>query len=158
MKNNFKTIIGRDLSILFVDGDQTDIAAKVDTGAYRSALHADHIKEIDGVLHFRALGGHPVFGKSAFTAQTNSFKKVNVENSFGHSQERYEVPLKVKVAGKTFIAKFSLADRSKKRYPILLGRTMLNTRFIIDTSLSNLDRELLKKQGILMPNDEEGEN
>lgn len=158
MKNNFRAIIGRDLDIIFMDGAPEEVAAKVDTGAYRSALHADHIKVKDGILTFRALGNHPVFESAAFDMTTTKFNIVNVENSFGHAQDRYEVMLKVKVGGKIFKAPFTLADRGKKRYPVLLGRTLLNRRFVIDTSISQLDRKLLESHGITMPLDEEGEN
>jgi hypothetical protein len=81
---------------------------------------------------------------------------VTVANSFGHEEDRYEVQLKVKLGPKIFKAKFTLADRSKKIYPILLGRTMLNRRFLVDTNESAVDRVQLKREyGISFPNDEE---
>jgi hypothetical protein len=35
---------------------------------------------------------------------------------------------------------FSLTERRGMRYPILLGRKLLNKRFLIDTSLVNLSQ------------------
>jgi hypothetical protein len=79
-----------------------------------------------------------------------------VLQSVGTREERYEVKLRVKIGPKIFKAKFTLADRSKKIYPILLGRTMLNGRFLIDTDQSAIDRVQLKKEyGIDFPTDEE---
>lgn len=135
-----------------------DIPAKVDTGAYRSAVHADNIKlsEDGTTLHFRLLGGHPVCGALATEMNTNDFKVVSIANSFGHTEERYEVKLKVKLGPKIFYATFSLADRGKKVYPILLGRKMLNNRFLVDTAEAQINRiELKQKYGILFPEDEE---
>ncbi|MBX6334782.1 ATP-dependent zinc protease, partial [Candidatus Saccharibacteria bacterium] len=79
-----------------------------------------------------------------------------VENSFGHREDRYEVKMRVKLGPKVFTARFSLADRSKKIYPILLGRKLLNNRFLIDPAASSLNRvELKQKYGIDFPKDEE---
>lgn len=151
-----KVVIGRGERLSFVGTRAHTIPAKVDTGAYRSAVHATEIVEIDGKLQFTILGEHPVCGSMAETMSTDEYRKVNVSNSFGHEESRFEVKLKVKLGPKIFIAKFTLADRSKKVYPILLGRTMLNGRFLIDTDESAVDRvELKKEYGIEFPADEE---
>ncbi|HEX8762793.1 MAG TPA: RimK/LysX family protein [Candidatus Saccharimonadales bacterium] len=154
-----KVIIGRSELLHFLDESIADIPAKVDTGAYRSAVHASDIQLLDDgkTLSFCLLGGHPVCGNMAVTLTTQKFTKVFVENSFGHREERYEVKLRVKLGPKIFTAAFSLADRGKKIYPILLGRKMLNNRFLVDTAYSQIDRAALKEQyGILFPLDEEG--
>ncbi len=151
-----KIIIGRSEKLNFTDLHIHGVPAKVDTGAYRSAIHASDIVEDDGEVSFTVLGGHPVCGTMAQRLSTREFRKVTVANSFGHEEDRYEVQLKVKLGPKIFKAKFTLADRSKKIYPILLGRTMLNRRFLIDTNESAVDRIQLKKEyGIEFPNDEE---
>jgi hypothetical protein len=139
-----------------VDLEIHGVPAKVDTGAYRSAIHASDITERDGVVSFTLLGEHPVCGAMAKRLSTDEFRRVTVANSFGHEEDRYEVQLKVKLGPKIFKAKFTLADRSKKIYPILLGRTMLNRRFLVDTNESAVDRVQLKREyGISFPNDEE---
>lgn len=156
-KHDFhKVIIGRSEVLSFVDFEAKNIPAKTDTGAYRSAVHASDITEQDGTLTFTLLGGHPVCGALAQTISVTEYKKVWVANSFGHREERYEVKLKVKLSSKVFSERFTLADRSKKIYPILLGRKLLNHRFLVDSSETSLDRITLKKQyGIEFPNDEE---
>lgn len=156
-----KVIVGRSESLHFMDYNMADIPAKVDTGAYRSAVHADniHLSEDGKTLSFRLLGGHPVCGALATDMSANSFKVVQISNSFGHTEERYEVKLRVKLGPKIFTATFSLADRSKKIYPILLGRKMLNNRFLVDTAHAQINRVELKKQyGISFPDDEEVED
>lgn len=153
-----KVVIGRAELLHFMDYAMADIPAKVDTGAYRSAVHADNIRLSDDgkALHFRLLGNHPVCGVLAQEMTTTLFKTVTIENSFGHREQRYEVNLKVKLGPKIFSSAFSLADRSKKIYPILLGRKLLNSRFLVDTAFSQIDRIALRqKYDISFPSDEE---
>lgn len=157
-KHDFhKVIIGRSEVLTFVGTDAINVPAKTDTGAFRSAVHASDINvDADGVLSFNLLGGHPVCGAMAHRVAAEEYKKVWVANSFGEREERFEVKLKVKLGPKVFHARFTLADRSKKIYPILLGRKLLNHRFLVDSSETSLDRITLKRQyGIEFPNDEE---
>lgn len=153
-----KVIIGRSEELSFVDLDAQNVPAKTDTGAYRSAVHAKNIK-LDpetGELSFELLGGHPVCKSWSRKVTTKQFSTATIENSFGQRQERYEVKLKVKLGPKVFMARFTLADRGKKIYPILLGRTLLNNRFLVDSAKSSLNRvELKQKYGIVFPDDEE---
>jgi len=157
-KHDFhKVIIGRSELLDFVGTNALNVPAKTDTGAFRSAVHADNITiDDDGVLRFDLLGGHPVCGAMVHRIAAEEFTKVWVANSSGHREERYEVKLKVKLGPKVFHARFTLADRSKKIYPILLGRKLLNHRFVVDSSETSLDRVTLKQQyGIDFPGDEE---
>lgn len=157
-KHDFhKVIIGRSELLTFVGTEAVKIPAKTDTGAYRSAVHADNIiLSDDGVLSFDLLGGHPVCGTMAHRVTAEEFTTVWVANSFGHREQRYEVKLKVKLGPKVFHARFTLADRSKKIYPVLLGRKLLNHRFLVDSAETSLNRIELKQQyNIDFPNDEE---
>lgn len=145
----YKTIIGRAEKIDFPARMLSNIPAKTDTGAFLSAIHATDIQEIvkpngKKVLKFNLLNAHPSvqFGRE-MTASTYTLK--TVENSFGHRQERFVVIFKVKIGGKTFRSEFSLADRSTKVFPILLGRTLLNNRFLVDTDIAHIDRNKLKE-------------
>lgn len=152
-----KVIIGRSEVLSFIGVSIDNIPAKTDTGAYRSAVHAcDIVVKDDGSLTFTLLGGHPLCGSMAVPITTTEYTSVWIANSFGHREERYEVKLKVKLGPKVFHARFTLADRSKKIYPILLGRKLLNHRFLVDSAETSLDRITLKRQyGIDFPADEE---
>ena len=157
-KHDFhKVIIGRSEVLTFVGTEAINVPAKTDTGAYRSAVHAQNITTTsDGSLEFDLLGGHTVCGVMSQRVIASEYNKVWISNSFGNREERYEVKLKVKLGPKVFYAQFTLADRSKKIYPILLGRKLLNHRFLVDSSETSLDRVILKQQyGIEFPNDEE---
>lgn len=142
-----KLLIGRSELIAFPDFFIDTIPAKTDTGAYRSAIHAsDIVVKTEGgkkILTFQLLKGH-AGAPYHREVKTADFKKVTVENSFGHEEERYSVVLKVKVGPRVCMTEFTLADRSKKTYPVLLGRTLTNGRFMVDTEISNIDRRKLK--------------
>lgn len=153
-----KAIIGRGEPVHFMDLDIVDIPAKVDSGAYRSAVHASHISlSKDGkVLTFKLLGGHPVFGSLAQEISVKNFNIVNISNSFGQREDRYEVVLRVKVGKKIFKTEFTLANREKMVFPMLLGRRLLNRRFLINTSRTGIDRLALKRRyNIVIPEEEE---
>lgn len=152
-----KVVIGRAEVLSFPSAEVFDVPAKTDTGAYRNAIHATHVRvDEQGVLHCVLLGDHPVCEKLAHEYQTDDFKQVVVANSFGHREDRYEIKLRVKLGPKVFTTSFTLADRSKKIYPILMGRKLLNGRFLVDTDETSLDRvELKQKYNIEFPLDEE---
>lgn len=139
-------IIGRDASISVKDlGDE--IPAKVDSGAYRSSIHATDIKEItkDGVelLQF-TLMGHPAY-KKTLQLECAEYRKVTVENSFGQREDRFAVEIDTKIEGINFKAQFTLADRQNKTYPVLLGRLFLADRFLVDVTYSEVNRSDLRK-------------
>src|SRR5574338_662066 len=140
MTESTKTIIGRSAFINFPEFGLLNVPAKTDSGAYRSAIHARNVKlvERDGtkVLSFDVLKGHQSAGQSAHF-ETTEFREIEVHSSFGHKEHRYEVMILCVVAGKRFRTSFSLANRSAKRYPVLMGRRLTNRRFMIDTSQSD---------------------
>lgn len=133
MSTLFKTIIGRAEAIDFVDTMQCDIPAKVDTGAYSSSVWASNIDEKDGMLRFTLLGKkHEQY--TGEIIKTKNYKVVTIQNSFGESEKRYGVTLKVSFCGKRVKTFFTLADRSKKIYPVLIGRKLLKGRYLVDVS------------------------
>ncbi len=147
----YKTIIGRTEIIDFPELMLSDIPAKTDTGAYTSSIHAVNIKEVKNkngktYLKFDLLRDHPTTVYFRESVKATVFAKEEVFNSFGHSEERYKVIFKVRIGGKVFRAPFTLADRTTKPFPILLGRTMLNKRFMVDTDVVHIDRKILKSK------------
>jgi len=128
-----KQVIGRADSLSFPEAGVFDLPAKIDTGAYRSSVWATDIEEKDGTLYFTLLGPEsPCY--SGQRLQTQTYKLVQVENSFGHKQQRYSVFLSVEIAGRKIRSNFTLANRGSKTYAALIGRKMLKNRFVVDVS------------------------
>ncbi|MCA9342827.1 ATP-dependent zinc protease [Candidatus Saccharibacteria bacterium] len=147
-KVNFhKVIIGRIEKISFPELDLFDLPAKVDTGAFRSSIHAKNIKVNHKTkeLSFTLLDGHNSSKGKKVTTSAKNYKIVSVKNSFGKSENRYEVKLKVKLMHKSFKTVFTLADRTNLNFPILLGRKLLSGRYIIDSSQTGIDEDTLKR-------------
>ncbi len=145
----YKSIIGRAEFIELPVFGMSKIPAKTDTGAYSSAIHAVNItlstKNDKQYLDFDVLGGHAAYDKARHV-RTSRFHVVNVSNSFGEVQQRYAVNLRVKLAGKKFLTEFTLADRSNKTFPVLMGRQLLNNRYLVDPNVTNIDRKTLKQK------------
>ena len=126
--------IGSIVELSIPSGAIQSIPAKVDTGADGSSIWASSIKEDDGKLSFCLFGPESEY----YTGQvikSSTFKRVRVKNSFGHSESRYSVILNVVIEGRKVKARFSLANRALKSYPALIGRRLLNKRFVVDVSL-----------------------
>lgn len=155
--SKYQVIVSRNETINFI-GVVDGVPAKVDTGAFRSSIHATDIRVVkkDGhdVLTCRLLGHKS--SPDGYPFETTSFGKAVVINSFGHKEERYEVRLRVKLGPKVFTTSFTLSDRGNNLFPVLIGRKLLKGRFLVDVNTSNLNRKQLKEQyGIQIPNDEE---
>lgn len=140
-----KPIIGR-AEIIEITNSFLSVPAKIDTGAYRSSVHASniHIEEDQSspVLVFTLLEGHPN-AKEGKTIRKRQFKTAQVQNSFGMKEERYVVLLKVRVGKTVYNTHFTLANREKNVYPVLLGRRLLR-HFLVDSTKDSTDRIELK--------------
>ncbi|WP_229598572.1 ATP-dependent zinc protease family protein [Runella zeae] len=130
-----KWVIGRNDVVDFPDLGITDVRAKVDTGAYTSAIHCYKVQLIKETLTFY-LPAHR--GEKHQKFETNHFELKAVKNSFGQTEMRYVIKTKVALFGKMFVTEFSLADRQQMRYPVLIGRKLLRNRFVVDVSLENV--------------------
>jgi hypothetical protein len=114
-----------------------NIHAKVDTGAYRCSLHCQSAKVVDGVLEFVLLDEeHPEFTGMKFTADT--FHERDIKNSFGEVESRYVITTTIKIFNEEITAEFSLSNRGLLKFPILLGRKILQSRYLIDVKRKNL--------------------
>lgn len=145
-KQNLK-VIGRLENVDFPEWELYDIEAKIDTGAYTSSLHCHHIKsfEEDGeeYVKFNLLDpSHETYNDKLFKLPI--YRKKLVKSSNGETEERFVVKTEVKIFDHLFTAELSLTDRSEMRYPVLIGRKLLNSRFLVDTSQKYLTKETEK--------------
>ena len=143
MKRPAKRTLGRRELIDFPAFGLVGVEAKVDTGAYTSALHCADIRvetggETGAVLHVRLLDpDHPAFDGQPLTFADFSLRDIRSSN--GEVQERYVIRAVVRLFGEDFETEFSLSDRSDMRYPVLLGRSLLRQgRFVVDVGRRNV--------------------
>lgn len=124
-------IIGRREFIDFPLLNIEHVEAKIDTGAYTSAIDCNHIelKTENGkkILVFR------LFNNATY--QIEDFTRKKIKNSFGEMEERYVIKTLITIGGKKINTTISLSDRENMRYPVLIGRRLLKGKFIIDVNL-----------------------
>jgi len=142
-------IIGRKDKADFPELHLVNIDIKIDTGAYTSTIHSHDIREVDideeKYIEFQLLDpSHPNYSDEIF--KTKRFVKKKVKNSFGESELRFFVKTQIIIFGKDYPIELSLSDRSNMKYPILIGRKLLNKRFMVDTTKKNLSYKLKKKK------------
>lgn len=145
LSRRLKAVVGRAERVNFPDADVFGVPAKIDTGAYRSSVWATNIHEKNDVLYFTLLGPDSEF-YSGKECSATEYDIVEIENSFGQKENRYSIYLRVKMGSKTVKSAFTLADRSMKTYPVLIGRKLLKGRYLVDVSEGQpLDDEEIKE-------------
>jgi hypothetical protein len=130
-------IIGRKTIIQLPQLGGSNVRAKIDTGAFRTAVHCESwtLKQINGkeVLEVTIQweSGKPV------VLHFNKFQKRTIKNSFGQTEERYCVRTLILIHKKKIQSEISFTNRSGMRYPVLLGRKTIGKKFLVDVSLKS---------------------
>jgi hypothetical protein len=135
MDKETMTVVGRAEWVVLPDHGPETIPAKVDTGADVSSIWASHIQEQDGCLEFVLFDeGSKYYTGQVIRIEAANYRLTRIASSFGHRELRYVVKLRLTILGRTIKATFTLADRSQKLYPILLGRRLLKNKFLVDVA------------------------
>jgi hypothetical protein len=120
------------------------IKAKIDTGAKTSALHAFHVEAFDRNgerwVRFRI---HPKQYRTDLEQVCEARIKDEriVSDSGGHKESRFVIETDLEMAGKRWPVEITLTDRDDMRFLMLLGRTAMNDRMIVDPARSYLTRK-----------------
>lgn len=138
-KHSERKTIGRVDKIDLPDLDVWDITAKVDTGAFTCSIHCAEIQEIekDGKRWISFLIPESEQLDSFKRYQSDRFTQRLVKSSSGHTENRYVIKTTLRLFGEDLTAEFTLSDRSSMRYPLLLGRKVLQGRFVVDVAKTN---------------------
>lgn len=143
--SRIKQTIGRRELIDFPELGLYQVTAKVDTGAYTTALHCHDIREENGMLYFKLLDPtHPDYTEKEQTLSNYSRKEI--KNSFGETENRYIIKTQVRIGRKRILSVISLTDRGTMRYPVLIGRKLLKNRYVVDVALLNNIPPLKKRK------------
>ena len=117
------------------------IKAKIDTGARTSALHAFYVERFKrhGVDRVR-FGIHPLQKHSdlALQCEASLLDRRSVTDSGGHRENRYVIETALIAGDMTWSIQLTLTNRDTMRFRMLLGRTALKGRFVVDVEKSYL--------------------
>ncbi len=113
------------------------INAKMDTGARTSALHAYDIETDADVVRFKV---HTIQGRDDFfiPAEAKLIEERYVRDSGGRATLRPVIHTPLTVCGQTFDAEVTLIDRQDMKFRMLIGRTALAARFLVDCQADRL--------------------
>ena len=113
----------------------TGIPAKIDTGARTSSLHARVLDQFER-------NGKPFvrfavdWDDIAHEGEAVQVDKRGITSSNGETQTRFVIKTPLRIGDVEFRAELSLADRSDMKFPMLIGRTALRRRFVVDSGHS----------------------
>jgi hypothetical protein len=115
------------------------IKAKVDTGARTSAIHAFSVEpfEQDGesLVRFKV---HPLQKREDIEVECVA-KVVDqrvVTDSGGHAEQRYVIEAPLRLADQHWPVEITLTNRDTMGFRMLLGRTAIRGRFVVDPARS----------------------
>lgn len=124
------------------------IPAKIDTGAEASSIWASHIRVgKDGILRFRLFGENSPYYNGK-VIKRRDYNVIVTRSAMGQEQIRYTTHIPIVINGRKVRVRFSLADRSRNNFPVLIGKRTLQGKFVVDVSLPDVEYEQKPKKSI----------
>jgi hypothetical protein len=127
-------IIGVAEYVDFPDWGVRHLRARVDTGAKTSALHVENVRQLAGGrvrFDVRLRKNDP---KARVRVEAKVSRRSLVRSSTGETEARLFVEADVVLGGREQRIEVGLVDRSKMLYRMLLGRSALERRYLVDVT------------------------
>lgn len=140
--DNGKMIFGNQEWVYIAEADAS-FASRIDTGASVSSINAANIEKVekDGKVWYNfdiPLDDGNVIHLSAPRVRT----AVIIQASSDRPEERPVVKLTVKIGSYTGVNEFSLKNRDKMQFPLLVGREFIQDIAVVDVSRGNVQKKI----------------
>lgn len=115
------------------------VKAKIDTGARTSSLHTFHLEEFSaGGRRMIRFGIHPLQKRKDIElfCEAPVIDRRRVKDSGGHVEKRYVIRTSAVMGGLHWPIDITLTNRDTMLFRMLLGRTALAKRFLLDPARS----------------------
>lgn len=150
MKNNSdKRLIGWREWASLPDLGIPALKMKIDTGARTSALHAFRLETFnEGGTRKVRFAIHPLQRRKdiEITSVANVVDERVVSDSGGHRERRIVIKTPLRIGNVTWDVEFTLTDRDTMRFRALLGRTAMESQFIVDPEKSYLTGKKIRHE------------
>ena len=121
--------------------DIPHLKAKIDTGARTSALHAFELETFyDNEQLMVRFGLHPQQKNNDLVKYCIApvIDERNVTDSGGHQEKRLVIETSVSMGDETWPIELTLTNRDTMKFRMLLGRTGMKKKFLVDPDASFL--------------------
>lgn len=126
-----------------------NIKAKVDTGARTSALHAFEVRPFDENGRKRVeFKMHPnqKDNDTVVVCTADVVDERIVRDSGGHAEPRWVIETPLRLGPHTWVVELTLTARDEMTFRMLIGRTAIRGRAVVDSSRSFLVGKRLRKK------------
>ena len=141
MKKKDLSIVGWREWVALPDFGVSKIKAKIDSGARTSSLHAHKLKILKkDDTEYVQFYIHPQqdSSKEKVLCEAVVLEYRKIKSSNGLTEKRPVIQTTLKMMGQSWLIELSLTKRDEMGFRMLLGRTSLSKRFVIDVSKSFL--------------------
>lgn len=118
------------------------LKAKIDTGARTSALHAFQLELFTNSQRQDSIRFYLHLSKAHPERQTCCEAVIVdqrwVSDSGGHREQRFVICTPIQLANQNWPIEITLTNRDTMRFPMLLGRTAMLNRLLVDPTASYL--------------------
>ncbi|RXJ93452.1 ATP-dependent Zn protease [Malaciobacter molluscorum] len=132
VKSN-KIIIGQK-ELVYIPSEDITLKARIDTGATTTSINALNIKEVERDGKKWVKFDLKDEKEKLITKSLPISRIVKIKRHGTDVQERYVVKMKLTIGNLTQFIDVSLTDRTKFKYPVLIGRNFLNGLVLVDVS------------------------